>query len=160
MHVVLNCGFLEIKKYWCGGGGLGHWFVLLVCCVFCGYITSHKILLLYMYNCKFYFLSLIPKTDFVGLKAACRYICVLLVLDGCSSELCAASTTFVLPTLRHAAPVVLLLHVSCVPLLQNIALYNACGRGDVSRVKELLSLGASVNYHNDARVSCWSYILH
>ena len=86
-------------------------------------------------------------------------MCVLHVLDGYSSELCAASTTFVLPTLRHAAPVVLSLHVFCVLLLQNRALYNACGRGDPLRVKELLSLGASVNYRNDAEVSCWSYIL-
>ena len=78
------------------------------------------------------------------------------VLDGYSSELCAASTTFVLPTLRHAAPVVLSLHVFCVPLLQNLALFKACDRGNASRVKELLSLGASVNYRSDADVSCWS----
>ena len=87
-------------------------------------------------------------------------MCVLHVLDGYSSELCAASTTFVLPTLRHAAPVVLSLHVFCVPLLQNLELYVACKRGDAPRVKELLSLGASVNYHSDGYVSCWSYILH
>ena len=88
------------------------------------------------------------------------YMCVLHVVDGYSSELCAASTTLVLPTLRHAAPVVLSLHVFCVPLLQNLELYVACKRGDASRVKELLSLGASVNYHNDVLVSFWSYILH
>ena len=83
------------------------------------------------------------------------------VLDGYSSELCAASTTFVLPTLRHAAPVVLSLHVFCVPLLQNLALYNACKRGNAPRVEELLSLGASANFQNDSDlVSCWSYILH
>ena len=87
-------------------------------------------------------------------------VCVLHVLDGCSSELCAASTTFVLPALRHAAHVVLSLHVFCVPLLQNLALYNACKQVNAPRVKELLSLGASLNYHNDAEVSCWSYILH
>ena len=76
-------------------------------------------------------------------------MCVLHVLDGYSSELCAASTTFVLPTLRHAAPVVLSLHVFCVPLLQNCALFSACQRGVAPRIKELLSLGASVKYHNE-----------
>ena len=37
---------------------------------------------------------------------------------------------------------------------QNEDLYKACQRGDVTRVKELLSRGAYLNYHNPGDVSC------
>ena len=87
---------------------------------------------------------------------------VLYVLDGYSSELCAASATFVLPTLRLYSTCGAFITCVLCSLLQNLALFKACERGDASRVKELLSLGASVNYRNDARVSfrSYMYILH
>ena len=80
----------------------------------------------------------------------------MLHVDGYSSELSAARA--LLPTLRLYSTCGAFITFVLCSLLQNLALFKACERGDASRVKELLSLGASVNYRNDARVSCRSYM--